>query len=403
MSNIIPQDIAELVTTYPNAGLAKKRATSEQLQWFQDHNTTPYIVLWFVKHGLKTLDDMHCHCCGKTIVFATNNQYCLKHLTPDYAFCSPECAARDPIKQQRMKATNLERYGCEHVTQNKDVYKRKRATEIERYGEDFGKVQRAKASQTNLERYGATTLFHAPEYKQLNLEKYRDHFYESFISLLADKRIELVDNREQYCSGIATFHYRCMDCGAEWESTNHDVYHMNVCPCHLTNTKESAIYDVLKSLYSGSIIQHDWSVLESRKELDFVLPDLKIAIEFNGCYWHSTKFREDPLYHQQKSLLCAEKGFCLYQIYEDQWVYNRDNVVDKIKSLIEHTYEVPVDNVIDLDYNIIPLLGDVEIEQIQEPLMWYVYNDKRYDSTSTPFQEKFLKLYDSGKAIVRRK
>ena len=54
-------------------------------------------------------------------------------------------------------------------------------------------------------------------------------------------------------------------------------------------------------------------------ELDFYAPDLKIAIELNGCYWHSEKFKPRT-YHYEKWKRCREAGIQLIQIWEDTWV-----------------------------------------------------------------------------------
>jgi len=53
-------------------------------------------------------------------------------------------------------------------------------------------------------------------------------------------------------------------------------------------------------------------------ELDIYIPEKKLAIEFNGNYWHSS-IRKERLYHQEKSLLCKEKGIRLIHIFEYQW------------------------------------------------------------------------------------
>ena len=50
-------------------------------------------------------------------------------------------------------------------------------------------------------------------------------------------------------------------------------------------------------------------------ELDFYLPDKRLAIEFNGTYYHSTK-RKSEDYHLMKSLMCRDKNIRLIHIYE---------------------------------------------------------------------------------------
>lgn len=53
-------------------------------------------------------------------------------------------------------------------------------------------------------------------------------------------------------------------------------------------------------------------------ELDIYIPDYQVAIEFNGTYWHSARYK-DKDYHYNKSKLCEEKGIRLIHIWEYEW------------------------------------------------------------------------------------
>lgn len=58
------------------------------------------------------------------------------------------------------------------------------------------------------------------------------------------------------------------------------------------------------------------------KELDIWIPSKNIAIEFNGLYWHSEKFKHKH-YHLEKYRACKKRGIRLLQIWEDDWLYRR--------------------------------------------------------------------------------
>ena len=66
-------------------------------------------------------------------------------------------------------------------------------------------------------------------------------------------------------------------------------------------------------------------------ELDIVSVKHKLAVEFNGLYFHSDKFR-DSRYHLQKLNKCITAGYDLIQVFEDEWI----NPVkrDIIKSIV---------------------------------------------------------------------
>lgn len=75
------------------------------------------------------------------------------------------------------------------------------------------------------------------------------------------------------------------------------------------------------------------------KELDIYIPDIKIAIEFNGIYWHSEKmFNKKGIdaknYHRNKTELCEIHDIQLLQFFEDEWIFKKDIVKSIILSKI---------------------------------------------------------------------
>lgn len=85
-----------------------------------------------------------------------------------------------------------------------------------------------------------------------------------------------------------------------------------------SSSYETHIENLINSNYSGKIIKQDRSILKG-KELDILLPDIKIAIEFNGDFWHSEDKGKDRIYHLQKMLMCREKGIRLYTFWQSKW------------------------------------------------------------------------------------
>lgn len=87
---------------------------------------------------------------------------------------------------------------------------------------------------------------------------------------------------------------------------------------------EKSLVKYIKSIYSGKILLNNYNII-SPKELDIYIPDLNIAIEFNGLYWHSDKFivanhnMTSYDYHYHKWNLCRDKGIQLLFVWEDDW------------------------------------------------------------------------------------
>ena len=72
-------------------------------------------------------------------------------------------------------------------------------------------------------------------------------------------------------------------------------------------------------------VLHDRLILQG-KELDIYIPEKKIAIEYNGVYWHSNSTNKDKMYHYNKWKKCHEKEIQLITIWEDDWRDKRDLV-----------------------------------------------------------------------------
>jgi len=89
------------------------------------------------------------------------------------------------------------------------------------------------------------------------------------------------------------------------------------------SNKETEIFNFIKGNYDGKIITSDTKVLNG-KELDIYLPDINLAIEFDGLYWHNEINKPDRNYHLKKTEMCIKKGIELIHIFEDEYIYKYD-------------------------------------------------------------------------------
>jgi hypothetical protein len=92
--------------------------------------------------------------------------------------------------------------------------------------------------------------------------------------------------------------------------------------------KELDLLNFIKENYLGEIITNTKSVINPL-EVDIYLPELKLACEFNGLYWHSEEYK-DKNYHLNKKLECLKKDIQLFHIWEDDW----DNKKSILRSMI---------------------------------------------------------------------
>jgi len=87
-------------------------------------------------------------------------------------------------------------------------------------------------------------------------------------------------------------------------------------------------------LPNEEIIENTQKMLDNRKEIDIYIPNKKIAIEFNGLYYHSEIFgKKEKSYHLWKTENAVSKGIRMIHIFEDEWIYNRKVVESKLKSI----------------------------------------------------------------------
>ena len=103
------------------------------------------------------------------------------------------------------------------------------------------------------------------------------------------------------------------------------------CSMNGTSKQEMEVAEFVQSL-GLEIIQSDRSLIKPL-ELDIVIPSLKIAIEYDGLYFHSTAMKESTRYHLDKTRMAEEAGYRLIHLYEDEWVKNKDLVKAKLISI----------------------------------------------------------------------
>ena len=120
----------------------KEKAKSGRLNFLKEHNVSSIRQLEGVNEKIK----------------ATN----LERYGAENPFSSPEIL-------EKIKATNLERYGAENPFETPEIREKIKATNLERYGagNPFSSPEiREKIKATNLERYGVETSLESPEIRE---------------------------------------------------------------------------------------------------------------------------------------------------------------------------------------------------------------------------------------------
>lgn len=146
-------------------------------------------------------------------------------------------------------------------------------------------------------------------------------------------------------------HFKCNRCGREDEfvravidrmSKNRDFTICHFCnDCRFVSSPERAIRNFIYSFYDGPIVCGDRKLL-CGKELDLLFPDKKLAIEFDGLYWHNDKV-VNKNYHIAKTNACEKRGYNLIHIFENEWHEKQEIVKSKIKEIFNSNENIPVE------------------------------------------------------------
>ena len=225
--------------------------------------------------------------------------------------------------------------------------KRSVQTRYEKAGgkEQYIEQQTIKSNQTKIEKYGSLENFYQirkETIEKTNLERY-GHKYKRTADLITnhnEKYCEVWGSKEKSIEYLQSFEEK-PTLEELMQDLNCSIFCINLW-CEKFNLasyikfikgqEQNRIADFVESL-GVTVLRNDRKAI-APKELDIYIPDKKVAIEFNGNYWHSNERGLDKKYHFEKSHDCEQKGIRLIHIYEYQW---KDPVKQEIlKSIIRN-------------------------------------------------------------------
>lgn len=103
------------------------------------------------------------------------------------------------------------------------------------------------------------------------------------------------------------------------------------------STPEFELLDFIEELGHEPI--HGSRKLISPYEIDIYIPELNLAFEYNGAFWHDEeqmlkyKFKK-PLSRETKTQMCKDKGITLIHIEEADYKKNKEKVLEMVRNLI---------------------------------------------------------------------
>ena len=319
-----------------------------------------------------------------------------------------ECKHRKTMKERygsmrycidKSRESMMKKYGSTSTAQFIDYSKIDQKARVEKYKEaciaKYGvdnpakaQVIKDKTKETNLSRYGETHACKLPEMRKKlsEIAKARPEFKSAKISHethlanrlkeVEEKQLEWLDSDkfrgkfDKKANKIIKYTFKCKKCNFIFKDEfGVDQYGNSYPICPTCNPKsavkggrskqEAELFYWIKDFYSGPVLENYRKVLVKNRELDIYLPELKLAVEFNGTFWHGyTKYNyEDGIDLEKfKANFLSKKDECenlrirLITIPEPLYNEKRDSILNYLKT--EITEKVVTEYEIrEIDYN----------------------------------------------------
>ena len=169
------------------------------------------------------------------------------------------------------------------------------------------KLNKSKVQDNGLTKYQETALASAKTKTITFLESLITKFPKISISTTVD---EYLENK--------LLLYTCKKCNHK-RTSFYPYLRCSKCYPHLTSSGELEVYEYCEFLVDT--ITNDRKIIKPL-ELDIILPNHDMAIEYDGIFWHSSYSieTENKNYHLNKTELCEAKGIQLFHIFENEWV-----------------------------------------------------------------------------------
>ncbi len=199
-----------------------------------------------------------------------------------YKYCSSKCSNSSLDKKNKIKQTNLERYGVENPFQSESIKSKIKQTNLERYGvENPAKAQESKHKhdQTMLTKYGSLSYNNQSKYKETCLKRYG---------------VENPFQSESIKSKIKQTNLNKYGVGDYTQSQDYQSRHDEI-QSKINNTKHS------NGTFNTSKIEEEFASYLDQNHIiykrqyksdlypfncDFYLPDYELYIEVQGSWTH---------------------------------------------------------------------------------------------------------------------
>ncbi len=191
--------------------------------------------------------------------------------------------------------------------------------------------------------YPDELILHSSYSKKIELGKMTNHV----ICQICDKKLGYLTNTHLEKHGLDMVDYKLKFPNAIIISNNYKEKliktYNNGLKFHeqtFTSKPQIELFNYIKSL--GMEVKKNDKQLLNGVEIDILIPEKKIGIEYNGLYYHSENMGKSRLYHLNKTRLMNNIGYGLIHIFEDEWLNNKELIKNKISHLLNKNQSVSI-------------------------------------------------------------
>jgi len=226
------------------------------------------------------------------------------------------------IKEKKIK-TNRLKYNTDWATQTKETQNIRKQTCIDNCGYDnWMKTDEARK-----------------QFKDMFSVAHNEEFLDYVKSITDSRNLELIS---EYTVAHAPVRLKCKVCNTEFQIGTWNDFQQGsgLCPkCFPAgkSKQEVEVRDLIQSFGLETVCNS--RTIIPPYELDIYVPSKQIAIEYCGLWCHSSggnisaSMIKDKLYHVKKLELCNNQNIRLITIFEDEWLYKKEIVISKLKSI----------------------------------------------------------------------
>lgn len=242
------------------------------------------------------------------------------------------------VREKSKRKFCLENYGVEFVTQLESMKENSKKTLLEKYGVDnITKLPEIikKRKENNAIKHGVTDPIMLKSVRGdeslRGIEKIQSGLPNGYIVLESDRNYYykiICEKGHESLKGKSEICYK--------KKNNIEI--CNLCNEYVGSNGEQDLYNYISSIYDGDISRSNRTLIKPL-EIDIVIDELKLGIEFNGDYWHSDRIK-DKYYHLNKLKSCLLKGYKLLQIKEYDWNNNKEVIKRKLSNIINKKFDI---------------------------------------------------------------